>query len=173
MSVTIVIGKRHLLAGLSLLILIALLGVALIVPAVSEATTTYYTRSASCAGRGFYPDNTSEPYGTIGTARINGDTSGTAFYCAAALPSGAIVTKVQFTLYEGGSCYLTRSGSQSSAYMAGPLTNVAGEASHSTTAITHATIDNVNYSYLFECDLDPQGAVIGADVIYKVSAANA
>jgi hypothetical protein len=193
MSVTIVIGKRHLFGGLSLLVLTALIGIALVVPAVSDATVTTYTRSASCAGLDFYPTDSATGYDNDGAARIHTTGGSGAFRCDPGLPTGAHVTKVQFTLEWQGpgptdfQCALRRSaltvqGVDSAETIASVpgLPGWDGSALGyrvSTSAISNGTIDNANYGYWFECVLpasDGVGYLIGisgADVIYTITAA--
>ena len=187
MAVTIVLGKRHALAGLFLLVLGALLGVTLIAPLTAQGVT-YYTRSASCAGLNFEPDSDSANFGNYGALRTAYNPSVVAFRCNAALPNGAIVTKVQFTvaqyyLDDQISCNLTRTGLAASTSptdyvaMAGPLTTSGLGQGHyeaqrlSTSTITDATIDNASYAYWLQCGLraDATSGIYGADVIYKIS----
>jgi len=194
MSVTIVVGKRHLLAGLSLLVLTALIGVALVVPAISDASTTYHTRSASCPGLDFLPMNGTSDYESSDALRGGFNTQQTLFRCNADLPTGAIVTQVQFTLvisYPGSdpiTCLLTRNSlaatANSGSYqaMAGPLTLTPVSTDNNTTyrlsdsTITDPTVDDANYAYFLECsmgkDIAPGDGILGADVIYKISTAN-
>ena len=196
MYVTIVIGKRHLLAGLSLLILTALIGVALVVPAVSDATTTTYTRSASCAGLDFYPTDSATDYSNNGTLRVRTSSNGSGvFRCDPALPTGAIVTKVQFTVQlqvvvpaDGGtgvrSCALRRSGlTATSAATAETIAQVSPSGptggiyrASAPIAASKATVDNSSYGYWLECwsdyyDTDLGIGIYGADVIYTITAA--
>lgn len=197
MSVTIVVGKRHLLAGFSLLVLTALVCGALIVPATSQAVTTTYTRSASCAGADFYPTDSRTAYDNVGTLRVlrigNTTNHGSGvFRCDPALPNGAVVTKVQFTaeLEQGfgvGDCALRRSGlTTATAATAQDLGRVSFGTSVTTgtvrltdSSIANATIDNANWGYWLECsftdlwpwDQTPTSGLFGADVTYTISAA--
>ena len=174
MSVTVVIGKRHLLAGLSVLILTALIGAALVIPAVSDATTTYLTRSASCAGVNFYASDSTDTYGTNGARRWNNGDASETFQCNADLPTGAIVTKVQFNVANAAQCFLTRVSfglAPTYDHMASVTHGNGAPAVLTTTNISHATVDNANFGYVLECGLDPDGYLYGADVIYKITAA--
>ncbi len=200
MSVTIVIGKRHLFAGLSLLLLTALVGIALIVPAVSEATTTTYTRSASCAGLDFYPTDSRTEYDNTGTMRAwrtgDGPSGSGVFRCDPGLPTGAVVKQVQFTaLMEQvtatqsagvSSCALRRAGlTVASATTVQDLATVqfgaaGGVVRLTDNSITNATIDNASWGYWLECtfndswpwdSITPRTGLYGADVIYTISAA--
>ena len=197
MSVTIVVGRRHALAGLFLLVLGALVGSALMAPATSQAVTTY-TRSASCAGLDFYPTDSRTEYDNYGTLRVfrSGDTpnrgSGV-FRCDPGLPTGAVVKKVQFTALLDGfgfgmnDCALVRAGLTTAAATAQdlgrvsfyPPTTSGGVVQLTDSSIVNATIDNANWGYWLECSLSsswswsstPSNGLYGADVIYTISAA--
>ena len=197
MSVTVVIGKRHALAGVFLFAFGALVGGALIAPVTSQAATTY-TRSASCAGLDFYPADSRTEYDNVGPLRVwrSGDTvnAGSGFFrCDPGLPTGAVVTKVQFTalLQAGdgmGDCALRRSGLTTTTAttnqdlgrvsFAGGSTN--GVVRLTDSSIDNAAIDNANWGYWLECSLNsgwgwstvsPSSGLFGADVIYTISAA--
>jgi len=184
MSVTIVVGKRQLLAALSLLVLTALVGVALVVPAVSEATTTYKIRSASCAGVDFAPGSSSTQYGVSNFVERTGGPG--QFFCNPSLPNGAIVTKVQFTLFDSSAaannliCYLRRTDLTSPQF----VINVAevdspggnmGLEHLSTAVISDPTINNASFAYFLQCSMATSVGlgIYGADIIYKISLANA
>jgi hypothetical protein len=199
MSVTFVIDKRHLLAGISLLVLTALVGLALVVPAVSNAQTATYTRSASCAGLDFYPTDSRTEYNNIGPMRAwrtgDGPDGSGVFRCDPGLPTGAIVQHVQFTaLMEQvtqtqsvgvSTCALRRSGlTVASATTAQDLASVqfgaaGGIVRLTDSTIANATIDNANWGYWLECTFNdpwpwnlgtPRGGLYGADVMYTITA---
>ena len=161
-----------------------LVGAALLAPITGAAS--YYTRSASCAGLNFYPDDGGTPYQSNGTLRTYASDTGSAvFRCNPALPTGAIVTKVAFTVVNGGiTCHLTRGSWATSSpwnefqYLAGPLTSSNGSLAQQmqTTTISYATIDNVHHDYWLECswagEVDyAERGIISAEVIYKITAA--
>jgi len=194
-SLTIVVGKRHALAGLFLLLLGALVSGALIAPDSSQAVASTYTRSASCAGLDFYPTDSATDYSNNGTLRVRTSSNGTGvFRCDPGLPTGAVVTKVQFTVKlevvvpaDGGtgvgSCALRRSGLTSAT--AATAENIAAVSPSAPTGGVYrvnapvtpskATIDNGNYGYWFECWSDYYSdlgiGIYGADVIYTITAA--
>lgn len=198
MTVTIVVGKRHALAGLFLFVLGALIGIAVIAPATSHAVTKY-TRSASCAGLDFYPAMSSTDYDNAGTLRVwrmavGGYMSDGVFRCDPGLPNGAVVKKVQFTalLNDGngvGDCSLRRSGLTAATAATGqdlgrvsfhtPGQTTTGAVRLTDSSIANATIDNANYGYWLECLLlSPAGwggpavsGLYGANVIYTITAA--
>jgi len=194
-SITVNVGKRHLLAGLFLLALGALVGSAFIAPPSSQALTTTYTRSASCAGLDFYPTDSATEYGNNGTLRVRTSSNGSGvFRCDPGLPTGAVVTKVQFTVQlelvvpaAGGtgvaSCALRRSGLTTAAAATvetigaispsvpnGGIYRVSAPVTGS-----KATIDNSSYGYWLECwsdyYFDLGVGIYGADVIYTITAA--
>jgi hypothetical protein len=201
MSVTIIVGTRHALAALFLFVFAALAGGALIAPPATEALTTTYTRSASCAGLDFYPTDSRTEYDNDSTLRVwrVGSTApiGTGvFRCDPGLPTGAVVTKVQFTglqfdptatgTGEGlGTCALVRSGlTTATARTAQTLASASfgtsvGVVRVTTSSITNATIDNANWGYWLQCAFTwswgwPDTAhtgLYGADVIYTITAA--
>ena len=176
--------------------LIALLVPAAVDVAASGSQTPFatgYTRSASCAGVSFYPFDSTTSYGMIGTGRVMTGLGGTDYFvCDPGLPTGAVVTKVQFTLMvppPGSSgtrkCGLERVGLSASST---PPAVVMGRVADSDTlaqpglvrltdsTISHATVDNRRYAYYLQCQLyaDPglpsYGRIYGADVIYTISA---
>jgi hypothetical protein len=190
MSLTVVVGKRHVLAGLSLLVLSVLVGVMLITPMVSQGATVY-TRSVSCAGLDFYPTDSDTGYSNNGSLRTRSGAGSGTFRCDPHLPNGAKVIKVQFTAeltqfnlnyFAGiGDCALRRSGlTVSTAATADDLARVTFEPRTTTivrltdTSITNAKIDNASYGYWLECQFDASGfdtvGIFGADVIYRIKA---
>ena len=192
MSVTIVVGNRHLLAGVSVAVLIAMAALALLVPSVSEATTTY-TRYAICAGRMFYPITSNVGYWTNGNMRTHGYPNSTQqLECDPGLPHGAVVTSVSFTLWDNdpaagiGGCALARSGLAATT-VAGSAPQVIAATPGSTDAGTpgtfiksgvpsaFATIDLHNFGYWLQCDLsispNQYTGILGASVQYRITAA--
>jgi hypothetical protein len=196
MSVTVVVGKRHLLAGLFLLVLGALVAVGLSTPSSSEAVTTTYTRSASCAGLDFYPTDSRTEYDNDGALRVwrsdNANQQGTGvFRCDPGLPTGAVVKKVQFTaLLDNGSgmgdCALRRAGlmpaTAATVQDLGRVTFGGGPGTVfrlTDSSIDNPTIDSANWGYWLECsfnlvwpwDLTAASGLYGANVIYTITAA--
>jgi len=188
-SVTVVIGKRHLLAGVFLFALGALVSGTLIAPGGSQAVTTY-TRAVSCHGYDFVPLDafSMNAAGYDGTAR-----TGWGWYgCHLDLPNRSVVTRVRFSLYDNSStaridyCSLWRSPlAASAAHQPQAMADVAfadyvetpGNVRPADTTIQNATIDNLNYVYRLQCEIaDPDSqkhtGIYGADVTYTISAAN-
>jgi hypothetical protein len=184
---TIVISRRHGIGAAVLLATGCLTGVTVLAPAAGA--TTYYTRAASCAGVNFYPDNSDTSWGTTGSVRIRTGPGGNGkFRCNPALPNGAIVTKVQFTIWNqniGGnfvSCGMERSGLIGTTSptdwqtMTGQIT-VAPTISWATRAgssdILFGTINNQDRAYSVYCELPTQNdmGIYGVDIIYKITAA--
>ena len=171
MSVTVNIGKHHLLAGVFLLGLSVLVGGALSAPPSSQALTTTYTRSASCAGLDFYPTDSSTEYSNNGTLRVRTSSDGSGvFRCDPGLPTGAVVTKVQFTVQLEvvvpaaggtgvGSCALRRSGltttTAATAETIGAISPSVPTGGiyriNAPVTANKATIDNSSYGYWLEC----------------------
>jgi hypothetical protein len=197
MSVTITIGKRHLLGGLLLFALGGLVGGALIAPASSQAVTTY-TRSASCAGLDFYPTDSRTEYDNFGSLRVmrSGDTPNVGsgvFRCDPGLPNGAVVKKVQFTALRPfgplgmADCALRRSGlttatattNEDLGRVSFGGSNTTGVVRLTTSSITNATVDNASWGYWLECSFTaangwtdtPISGLYGGDVIYTITAA--
>jgi hypothetical protein len=174
---------------------------ALLVPAAVDVAArsgptplaTVYTRSASCAGLDFFPLDSATGYGSDGTARIRTDAAGSGYFmCNPGLPTGAVVTKVRFTLpapTPGATatrkCGLQRVAlSTSSATHTDVMARVTdsdtlahpGTVRLTDSTISRATVDNSQYGYYLQCQLyaDPgftsYGRIYGADVIYTISA---
>jgi hypothetical protein len=174
---------------------LALAAMLIAAPGVGGATT--YTRSASCAGLDFYPTDSRTEYDNDLTLRVwrYGDlaTIGSGvFRCDPGLPTGAVVTKVQFTalLHQGfgvADCALRRSGlTTATATTAQDLGRVSFAGGSTTgvvrltdSSIVNATIDNANWGYWLECSFNgnfgwstaPYSGLYGADVTYTISAA--
>jgi hypothetical protein len=161
--------------------------------AASSAATTQ-TRSVSCNAYQFVPVDTNTGSDYITTLRIRTGEVGSGFFiCNPTLPTRAVVQKVQFSVLDkvAGSqvslCGMYRAGlstakaAQSYQELASfPSTGEAqtpGFLRLTDTTIQNATIDNSNFSYWLQCNLDPDGAkgstgIYGADVIYTISNIN-
>ena len=190
-------------AGL-LLVIGCVFGTVLIAPVTarvhpaSGSPTITYTRSVSCAGLSFYPSTSSTAYGNWFSRRYwkpTGTGDGV-FRCDPGLPNGAVVMKVQFTLYdrhanaEVSQCQLVRTGlTVATADLAQELASVPGTGvgaapgtvRKTDTSISYATVNNAKFAYWLNCRLEasvadpkdgPSIALYGADVIYSISAAN-
>jgi hypothetical protein len=197
-SVSIILGKRHALAGLFLFVFGCLVVGAFLAPAASQAVASTYTRSASCAGLDFYPADSRTEYDNVGPMRVwrSGDTgnAGSGFFrCDPGLPTGAVVKQVQFTaLLQSGDgmsdCALRRSGLTTTTAttnddlgrvsFAGGSTN--GVVRLTDSSISNGTIDNTKWGYWLECSFNsgwawstasPSSGLFGADVIYTITAA--
>lgn len=177
----------------------AALGMTLIAPvaardsAATEPAVTTYTRSASCAGLSFFPNDSATGYFSSGTLRYRTTVEGDGYFlCDPGLPNGAVVTKVQFTLLDETSfrdvvnCAMVRSGlttatATSAQVLAGPLRTSGDQEGlserPSDTSIEFATINNAKFGYWLQCKIEsngssgPQVGIYGAEVIYKISAA--
>jgi hypothetical protein len=161
--------------------------------AASSAATSQ-TRSVSCNAYQFVPVDSNTAYDYIKTLRIRAGEVGSGFFiCNPTLPTRAVVTKVQFSLWDKVAtsavsfCGMYRSGlsnataAQSYQELASvPSTGgpqAPGFVRLTDTSIQNATIDNSNFSYWLQCNLDPTGdhggtGIYGADVIYTISNTN-
>jgi hypothetical protein len=152
---------------------------------------TQQTRSASCSAFDFVPLDSATQADFFNAKRIRAGTGGSGFFvCDPGLPSKAVVTKVQISIWDGSGssevkfCGLYRSGLESSTQdivqeMAamGPtgISEAGGFARLTDTSIQNATIDNTRFSYWIQCNLTQAGqslGLFGADVIYTISATN-
>lgn len=147
--------------------------------AASSAATSQ-TRSVSCNAYQFVAVDSNTGYDYIKTLRIRAGEVGSGFFiCNPTLPTRAVVTKVQFSVLDNVSigavslCGMYRSGlgtanaAQSYQELASfPSTGMAqtpGFVRLTDTSIKNATIDNSNFSYWLQCNLDP-AAITGAPV---------
>lgn len=156
----------------------------------SSATTTQ-TRSVSCHAFGFTPLDTATGSDYAATKRYRTGTDGSGFFvCDPGLPHRAVVTKVQFSVWDGAGssqvqyCGLYRSGLYArnsetvEALASVPSTGLAeapGFARLTDTSITNAVVNNNNYAYWLQCNLGQAGqslGLYGADVYYTITATN-
>ena len=148
---------------------------------------TTYTRAVSCQGLAFQP-NTDSAYTASGTLRSGAN--GSYFICGVDLPHKAVVTRVRFTLLDSGSfgwvtnCALVRVGLEPASATAFQVMALVPTTSDSgsqikrlaDTTIDFKTVDNTTFAYFLQCQIQ-QGApnaagIYGADVTYKITAAN-
>jgi hypothetical protein len=157
--------------------------------AASQLATSQ-TLSANCSAFDFRPiDDTGQDY--FGAKRIRAGTGGSGFFtCNPGLPSGAVVTKVQFSIWDGSGssevkfCGLYRSGLTGTTYdtveelAAVPPTGLAqapGFARLTDRKIKNATINTNDYVYWLQCNLGQAGqslGLFGANVLYNIPAQN-
>jgi hypothetical protein len=150
--------------------------------AVTEIT---YTRAVSCPGLAWWPVNSYTVYHSLGTRRRS-STDGAYFVCNASLPHKAVVTRVRFTLFDNAegnvnACALVRVGlttttATTAQLMAavGTTTNVGIQRLVDTT-ISYATVDNNNYAYYLQCQINTDyfvEGIHGADIQFTITAAN-
>ena len=107
------------------------------------------------------------------------------------LPTRAVVTKVQFMMVDGANraglryCGLyrnsitSRAGVDAQELGAVPELGVAAEPGYrhvSDGTIKNATVDNAQFAYFFQCQMDGGGygaiGLIGAGVVYQITAGN-
>lgn len=159
-------------------------------PTTSAASSQ--TRVFSCPGLDFVPWVSKTEFFANGLTRSSYDTD--FYFCNAALPNKAVVTKVQFTLFDASAyhefryCTLTRVGlkpAQAATYWnlaEVPPTGVAAAPGYvrlTDSTISTPTIDNSNFAYWLQCqfNMDPTAVrdrlgLVGADIVYTISAAN-
>jgi hypothetical protein len=149
------------------------------------------TRSVSCHAFDFAPLDTATGSDYASTKRYRTGTDGSGFFvCNPGLPHRAVVTKVQFSIWDGSGssqvafCGLYRSGLAESGaetieeLAALPPTGIAeapGFARLTDTSIQNATVDTKNFAYWLQCNLGQAGqslGLYGADVFYRITAAN-
>ena len=159
--------------------------------AASSAATSQ-TRSVSCNPYQFLPADSATGSDYAKTMRIRSGTGGSGFFvCNPGLPTRAVVTKVEFSIWDGSAsgqisfCGLYRAGLGSATaaesfqeLAAFPPTGIAqapGYARLTDTSIQNATIDNSKFSYWLQCNIGQAGqslGLYGADVIYTISNTN-
>lgn len=178
--------------GAAIFLIGILVGATLVAPVAADVSgrgavvpATTYTRSASCAGLDFYPTDSTVAYYSNGDRRYNTGSGGT-FRCHLDLPNRAVVTKVQFTLYDTDSfgdvhnCQLDRLGLVATSVVRQTMANIpnsvglSGVGRFTDASIAYATVNDAQFGYWLQCDLNPDSAlgIYGADVIYAISATN-
>jgi len=160
-------------------------------PTAASSARTAQTRSVSCHAFNFTPLDTATGSNYASSKRYREGSAGSGFFvCNPALPHRAVVTKVQFSIWDGSGssqvqfCGLYRSGLaeagsevvQELASM--PATGIAeapGFARLTDASIQNATVNNNGYAYWLQCALPQAGqslGLYGADVYYTITAAN-
>jgi hypothetical protein len=152
---------------------------------------TLQARSASCNAFEFRPIDTATGADFFGAKRIRAGTQGSGFFtCDPGLPDRAVVTKVQFSIWDGSGssqvkyCGLYRSGLgestsdviQELAAM-GPtgIAEAPGFARLTDTSIQNATVNTRSFVYWLQCNLEQAGqslGLFGGNVVYTITAAN-
>jgi hypothetical protein len=149
------------------------------------------TRSVSCHAFNFTPLDTATGSNFASSKRYREGTGGSGFFvCNPGLPHRAVVTKVQFSVWDGSGssevqfCGLYRSGLAESSsetvqeLAAFPPTGIAqapGFARLTDTSIQNATVNTNSFAYWLQCKLGQFGqslGLYGADVVYTITAAN-
>jgi hypothetical protein len=168
-----------------------------VIAAPADVATTL-SRTASCAGLNFHPIDSRTTYQWTNRTLWRDTSAGDGwFLCDPKLPNKATVTRVRFTVHDDSSvtnvqyCGLARSGLTASNASSGDAVAMAvvpatgmdsapGTVRLSDTTISHATIDESNYTYWLQCRVDlivsaigaPFAGIIGADVTYTISSTN-
>jgi len=164
-------------------------------PTTTAATTL--TRTVSCAGLNFHPIDSRTTYRWEGPMLYRFDGQGDGwFLCDPNLPNKAKVTRIRFTVRDVLNqidvryCGLVRSGlgtSGGAPVAMGVIENTGlaaapGIVRRSDSSISYATIDQTAYAYWLQCQIHfgaglgglggPYGAIIGAEVTYRISSTN-
>lgn len=159
--------------------------------AASQASATQ-TRSVSCSAFGFVPVDSATGSDYFNSKRIRAGTSGSGFFvCNPGLPDRAVVTRVDFSIWDGSGssqvkfCGLYRSGlggatvaetvQELAALPATGIAQAPGFARLTDTSILNSTVNTRSYGYWLQCNLEQAGqslGVYGADVYYKITPAN-
>jgi hypothetical protein len=158
----------------------------------STPAATSQTRSVSCNAFEFQPVDSATGSDYFNSKRIRSGMGGSGFFtCNPGLPTRAVVTKVQFSIWDGSGssqmkyCGLYRSGLGGATaaetvkeLAAVPPTGIAqapGFARLTDITIQYAVIDNSRWAYWLQCNIEQAGqslGLYGADVIYTISAVN-
>jgi hypothetical protein len=157
----------------------------------APSATAAQTRSVSCSAFDFLPLDTATGFDYALTKRFRTGTEGSGFFvCDPHLPHRAVVTKVQFSIWDGSGssevkfCGLYRSGLAASgsetveelaALDPTGLAEAPGFARPTDTSIQNATINTTSFAYWLQCKLEQAGqslGLYGADVVYTITAAN-
>ncbi len=170
---------------------------ALAIAAPSAPAATTQTRIASCAGYNFHPINSSTTFIWTGRQLIRTTDDGDGwFMCHLDLPHRAVVTKVRFTVKDQNDrisldyCGLVRTslGTTGETTVVGlpilstGLSGQPGTRRYTDSSIAGATVDNGAFAYSLQCRMvlgaglhniaNASFGIIGADVTYRISAAN-
>jgi hypothetical protein len=158
----------------------------------ASSPSAVQTRSVSCGAFGFVPVDSATNADYFNSKRIRAGTSGSGFFtCNPGLADRAVVTKVQFSVWDGSGssqmkfCGLYRSGlggassAETVQEMASfPGTGIArapGFARLTDTSIHNSTVNTRSYVYWLQCNIEQAGqslGLYGADVEYRITAAN-
>lgn len=130
-------------------------------PAADPAATS--TRWLSCVGMGFFPHDSSVPYGS--NAAFYRDGPGGYYHCAIQVPDRATITQVRFTVFDTrdtgptGPGYLGRVRLDGTSAQPTALSNLLSTTAAGTpgrkvltdSTITNGLVDNQRYAYWLEC----------------------
>ena len=150
------------------------------------------TRTTTCGAMAFKPIDSGTDFVGSGSGKYmyrSGPAFDSEFLCPLELPDRAVVTKVQFTLFDTDAsqevsfCNLVRNSiTASTAGNPDVMASVAatgaaakpGVVRRTDTSIAFATIHNASFSYQLECalGLGIGVGIYGANVTYAISAAN-
>jgi hypothetical protein len=149
------------------------------------------SRSVSCDAFDFQPVDSDTGADYFNAKRIRKGTGGSGFFiCNPSLPNTAVVTKVQFSVWDGSGssqvkfCGLYRSGLTAStadtvqelaSLPATGISTAPGFIRLTDSSIQNATVNNAKYVFWLQCNLEQAGqslGLFGANVIYSITSAN-
>lgn len=147
------------------------------------------TRHASCAGLIFLPGDNDTGYANNGSLQVRqGATGSGVFRCNPALPDGAVVTEVAFSVAdftntgEVGSCNLARNEIDPASAIFNAMASAGGTGVSeapgfvrlTTSTISFGTVDTEAYGYWLECTITASSSTLGiygASVTYTITGA--
>jgi hypothetical protein len=158
----------------------------------ARLATTSQSRSVSCSGLEFNALDTATGADYFNAKRIRAGTGGSGFFtCNPDIPNRAVVTKVQFSIWDGSGssemkyCGLYRSGLETATASENvqelasvPATGIdraPGFARLTDTSIQNAIINTNKYVYWFQCNIPQAGqslGLYGANAIYTITSVN-
>lgn len=135
----------------------------------------------SCPSTAWYPEESDDTYWTSGAKRYSTTYPVSVFHCNAALPHGARVSSVRFSVHDDANpdfvgCGLTRRNLATHYEVTMAAVNsgsASGDSLQTTTAINAPVVDNKRFTYVLECALFGDTAntgFYGASVGYAISA---
>jgi len=170
---------------------VAVVAISSFAPTAASSARAAQTRSISCHAFNFTPVDTETGSDYASTKRYRIGTGGSGFFvCNPGLPNRSVVTRVQFSIWDGSGssqvqfCGLYRSGLAESssetvqelaALSATGIAQAPGFARLTDTSIQNATVNTNNFAYWLQCNLGQAGqslGLYGADVYYTITAAN-
>ncbi|MFQ5517288.1 MAG: hypothetical protein ACE5E8_06915, partial [Acidimicrobiia bacterium] len=154
----------------------------------ANCTSFGLTGYFSCAGTTFTPYESTVDYSSSSSLRYRTSVTGNGrFRCNVAIPNGATVTGVDFSIKDSSgtdsvsNCEMWRTNLTTSIGVETQMANAGGTTAGDTagsrvisdTTISSATVDNDNYAYFLQCAINgttTATGIWGADVSYSATA---